>query len=74
MPLPIMEELQRRLNHAAHITKINLKSGFHLIRMALVDEKFTTFHRKFGLYKYMVMPFGSCNLPATFENEIHRIQ
>jgi len=72
-PLPIMEELSPRVRGATHITQIDLKSGFHLIRMALGHEKFTAFRTKFGLYEYMVKPFGLCNAPATFQREINRI-
>jgi hypothetical protein len=68
-----MEELQSRLYGATHITKMDLKSGLHLIRMALAHEKLTAFPTKFCLYEYMVMPFGLCNAPATFGREINRI-
>jgi len=71
--LPIMEELSSRVRGATHITKIDLKSGFHLVRMALGHEKFTTFRTQFGLYEYLVMPFALCNAPATFQREIDRI-
>jgi hypothetical protein len=56
--LPIMEELSARVSGANFITKIDLKSGFYLIQMALGHEKYTAFRTKFGLYKYLVMPFG----------------
>ena len=72
-PLPIMEVLPSRVREATHITKIDPKSGFYLIRMAFGHEKFTAFHTKFGLYEYLVMPFGLCNAPATFQGEINMI-
>jgi len=68
-----MEELSARVRGATHITQIDLKSGFHLIRMALGHEKFTAFLTKFGLCEYMVMPFGLCNALATFQREINKI-
>jgi len=72
-PLSIMSELQGRISSATHITRIDLKSSFHLLRMALEHEKCTAFRTKFGLYEYLVMPFGLTNAPATFQWEINRI-
>jgi len=72
-PLPIIEELSSRVKGATHRTKVDLKSGFYLIRMALGHEKYTAFHTKFSLYEYMVMPFGLSNAPATCQREINRI-
>jgi hypothetical protein len=68
-----MQELQDRLKGAEYITKIDLKAGFHLIRMLLGHEKYTAFRTKFGLFEYTVMPFGLTNAPATFQREINRI-
>jgi hypothetical protein len=72
-PLPIIEQLSARVREATHITKVDLKSGFYLIRMALGQEKYMAFRTKFGLYEYLVMPFRLCNAPATFQREIHQI-
>ena len=72
-PLPIMEGLSSRVRGATHITKVELRSGFYLSRMALGHDKHTTFRTKFGRYEYLVMPFGLCNAPVMFQTEINRI-
>jgi len=72
-PLPIMQELQDRLKGADMITKINLKSGFYLIRMLLGHKKYRAFRTKFGLFEYTVRCFGLKNALATFQREINRI-
>jgi hypothetical protein len=72
-PLPIMDELSRRMRDCDFITKIDMKTGFHLMRMAMGHDKFMAFRTRFGLNKYMVMPFGLTNAPATFQREMNRI-
>ena len=65
-PLPLMTELRERLNTAKVFNKLDLKNGYHLVRMAEEDQEKTAFRNRFGLYHWRVMPFGLCNAPVTF--------
>jgi len=68
-----MQELKDRLNGADFITKIELKAGFHLIRMLLGHKKYTAFRTNYGFFEYTVMPFGLTNAAAIFQTEINQI-
>ena len=72
-PLPLMNEIRDRLGKATVFTKIDLKNGYYLLRMAEGEEWKTAFRCRYGLYEYTVMPFGLCNAPSTFQSMINDV-
>ena len=69
-PLPLISETLNRLSRAKVFTKLDIISAFNRLRIREGDEALTAFRTRFRLFKYLVMPFGLCNGPTSFQHYI----
>ncbi|GBG61947.1 hypothetical protein CBR_g26110 [Chara braunii] len=72
-PLPRIDDLLDRVQGCRYFSKIELKFGYHQIAIRSEDQHKTAFQTRYGLYEFVVMPFGLHNAPGTFQLAMNRI-
>jgi hypothetical protein len=76
-PIPVLSLLLNNLAGCCYLSKVNLKSAFSLLRFMPGQEYLTEYKIPWGLFEYMVMPFGIANAPETFQcfiQHVHTLQ
>ncbi|GFV55264.1 retrovirus-related Pol polyprotein from transposon 297 [Trichonephila clavipes] len=72
--LPRMDDLLNEAAPTSFMSTIDLQSGYHQVKVADVDQDKTAFVCPFGTYRYLRMPFGLRNAPATFQRLIDKFR
>lgn len=70
-PIPLINETLDRLSKARFFTTLDVIAAFNRVRMKEGDEEKTAFNTRYGQFEYLVMPFGLCNAPGTFQSLIN---
>ena len=72
-PLPRIDNLLDRLHGARFSSALDMRAGYHQLRIAEGHQHYTAFTSRWGLYEYTVVPFGLVNAPANFQRMMNGV-
>ncbi len=71
--IPNLPEILDKVGNSSVLSKVDLSSGYHQIRMEKLSSEMTTFVCPMGKFKYTRMPFGLKNAPAVFQQAVEKV-